>query len=241
MRFDEVANKWWPESMERKNSKRINRAFIKKVIRFGIRTILHPAQLLRNIYWKFNIHTQGNVHISSHCAIDLRQGALIDASNGTLNFGNKRNLKSKMETRLLVEENAKFVINGTRNILYNSDIQIFKGATLTMGKGACNSGLQIVCADKITIGDNTFIGRDVWIRDNNGGHHIIQTGYTDKAPVRIGNYVWIGSNVQIMKGVTIGDGAVIAGNSVVTTNIPARTMASGNPAKVVAEDITWVH
>lgn len=241
MRFDEVANKWWPVSKEKKNGRLLSRAFVKNVIRFGIRTILHPSQLLRDIYWKLNSHTKGNVRVSSHCAIDLRQGALIDASRGVLNLGDKRNLKSKLETRLLVEENAKFIINGTRNILYNSDIQIFKGAVLTMGQGTCNSGLQIVCADEITIGNNTFIGRDVWIRDNNGGHHIIQTGYTDKAPVHIGNYVWIGSNVQIMKGVTIGDGAVIAGNSVVTTNIPARSMASGNPAKVVAEDITWVH
>ena len=44
-----------------------------------------------------------------------------------------------------------------------------------------------------------------------------------------------------MKGVTIGDGAVIAGNSVVTSNVPAHSMASGNPAKVVAENINWVH
>lgn len=45
----------------------------------------------------------------------------------------------------------------------------------------------------------------------------------------------------IMKGVTIGNGAVIAANSVVTSNIPAHAMASGNPAKVVAENIIWVH
>ena len=241
MRFDEVANKWWPKSEEEKKGRCINRAFIKRLVRLGLHTFLHPVQFLRKVYWKYNSHIIGCVNISSHCAVDLREGAVIDASNGILNFGTKRNLKSKMETRLLVEENAKFIINGSRNILYNSDIQIFKGATLTMGQGSCNSGLQIVCADEITIGNNTFIGRDVWIRDNNGGHHIIQTGYTDKAPVRIGDYVWIGSNVQIMKGVTIGEGAVIAGNSVVTSNIPAHTMASGNPAKVVAENITWVH
>ena len=239
MRFDEVANKWWPD-VKKKTARRINKATIKKVVRLGCQKLSNPGDLLRKIYWKFNSHTKGNIIISSHCAIDLRKGAIIDASKGTLIFGRKRNLKSKMETRLLVEENAKFIIEGTRSILYNSDIQVFKGATLTMGKGACNSGLQIVCAKEITIGNNTYIGRDVWIRDNNGGHHIIQTGYTDKAPVHIGDHVWIGSNVQIMKGVTIGEGAVIAGNSVVTSNIPAHTMASGNPAKVVAENIIWL-
>ena len=97
------------------------------------------------------------------------------------------------------------------------------------------------CADKISIGSHTFIGRDVWIRDNNGGHYIIQPGYTNTAPVYIGDYVWIGSNVSIMKGVTIGDGAVVAANSVVTSNVPAHSMVSGNPAQVVAENINWVH
>ena len=68
-----------------------------------------------------------------------------------------------------------------------------------------------------------------------------QTGYTNSAPVIIGDFCWIGSNVVIMKGVTIGDGSVIAANSVVTSNIPPHSLASGNPAQVVSENITWVH
>lgn len=239
MRFDEVANKYWPETNERPHPS--VKAIIKKCLRAAYHIAQDPMQLLRDFRWHFSKHVSGKVHFRSHCAIDLRKGAKIIINNGVLNFGNKRNLKSKMETRLLIEENAKLIINGTRNILYNSDIQVFKDAELTFGEGACNSGLQIVCADKITIGSHTFIGRDVWIRDNNGGHHVIQTGYTDKAPITIGDYVWIGSNVQIMKGVTIGEGAIIAANSVVTTNVPARCLASGNPAQVVSENITWVH
>ena len=42
-----------------------------------------------------------------------------------------------------------------------------------------------------------------------------------------------------MKGVTIGDGAVISANSVVTSNVPAHSIVAGNPAKVVAENIYW--
>ena len=100
-------------------------------------------------------------------------------------------------------------------------------------------GLKIVCSEKIWIGDHTHIGRDVWIRDNNGGHVVIQKGYTNSSPVTIGNYVWICSNVQIMKGVTIGDGAIIASNSVVTNNVPSHCMVSGNPAQIIAENIIW--
>ena len=63
----------------------------------------------------------------------------------------------------------------------------------------------------------------------------------DNRPVEIGNDVWIGERVLVMGGVTIGDGAVVAANSVVTSNVPAHSMVSGNPAQVVAENINWVH
>jgi len=239
MRFDEVANKYWPESLE------VRHVSMKGRVKNFLRAVYHfakdPSQLFRNFRWALCDQIKGNVIFRSHCAIDLRKGAKILVNDGTLQFGNKRNLKSKMEARLLLEENAKLVVDGDRSIMYNSDIQVFKGAELSFGKGACNSGLQIVCAYKISIGSNTYVGRDVWIRDNNGGHHVIQAGYTDKAPVIIGDYVWIGSNVQIMKGVTIGEGAIVAANSVVTSNVPAHAMVSGNPAQVVSENMIWVH
>lgn len=122
---------------------------------------------------------------------------------------------------------------------YDSDIQIFRGAQMQIGSCATNIGLKIVCSDKIVMGNDVHIGRDVWIRDNNGGHHVIIKGYKDKAPIHIGDHVWICSNVSITKGVTIGEGAIISANSVVTTNIPAHCIASGNPAKVIAENVYW--
>ena len=240
MRFDEVAEKYFPMPKATSNKPSLKKR-IKKLIKKVLGGILHPERTYRKYYWHHHPQVDGKMDVFSHCAIDLREGAKIQISDGCLYLGLKKNLKSQLETRLLLDDNAKLTIKGERRIMYNSDIQVFKNAELIMGSGNCNSGLQIVCADRIEIGNNTFIGRDVWIRDNNGGHYIIQPGYTNTAPVKIGDYCWIGSNVVIMKGVTIGDGAVIAANSVVTTNVPAHCMASGNPANVVAENITWVH
>ncbi len=56
-------------------------------------------------------------------------------------------------------------------------------------------------------------------------------------PVRIGRYAWIGQNSFILKGVTIGEGAVIGVNSVVVTDIPAYSVAMGNPARVVVKNV----
>lgn len=239
MRFDKLADKYFPYHQARGSA--YIKSKIKKILRFGYHSIIDPGQLFRNIRWFLSSKTEGRTIIRSHCAIDLRKKSKIVVNKGgCLNFGDKRNRKSKMETRLLLEEHARLIINGNRNFMYDSDIQVFEGANLSFGSGRCNSGLKIVCSDSIVIGDNVNIGRDVWIRDNNGGHHIIQTGYVDKAPVIINDNVWIGSNVVIMKGVTIEEGAVIAANSVVTSNVPARTLVSGNPAKVVSENIIWV-
>jgi acetyltransferase-like isoleucine patch superfamily enzyme len=54
----------------------------------------------------------------------------------------------------------------------------------------------------------------------------------DIRPVRIGRYAWIGHSSHIMKGVTIGEGAVVAANSVVISNVPAYSLAMGNPAEI---------
>lgn len=154
-------------------------------------------------------------------------------------MGAKRTRHSKAELRFLIEEGATFEVKGETTFKIDSDIQVFKGATLSIGSAAVNIGFNVVCSDKIVLGDDVHIGRDVWIRDNNGGHNVIIKGYKDKAPVIIGDHVWICSNVSITKGVTIGEGAIISANSVVTSNIPAHCIASGNPAKVVAENIYW--
>lgn len=242
MPFDKLAEKYFPE----KQLKTGKKAIVKKMVKLTIRSFRNPIDVLRilryNIFCgrvKSSILKGRLFSVYSHCAIDLYPKANIVINKGEFRFGVKRNRKTKEETALLIENGGTLQIDGDNFIKTTSDIQIFKNALLRFGPGATNMGLKIVCSEKIWIGDYTRIGRDVWIRDNNGGHKIIQVGYKDKAPVIIGNYVWICSGAQIMKGVTIGDGAVISANSVVTSNVPAHSLVAGNPAVVVAENIAW--
>ena len=87
---------------------------------------------------------------------------------------------------------------------------------------------------EIRIGDNCLIGPDVGIYT--AGHRLEPEGRVLDVyglPVTIGNDVWIGGHSTILPGVTIGDGAVIAAGSVVTKDVPPRSLVAGNPAKVM--------
>lgn len=100
---------------------------------------------------------------------------------------------------------------------------------------------HITCANKITIGYSLLTGKWVTITDNSHGETDKDTfgiwpqkrSITSKGHVVIGNNVWIGDKATILPGVTIGDGAVIAANAVVTKDVPAYSVVGGNPAKVI--------
>lgn len=241
--FDQCAAKYFPYAEDGKPS--VKRK-LKNILREIYRYRRNPAQIWRLMYWNFcvkPVHSclaEGRVlRVLSHCAIDIAKTATVNVE-GQVDLNIKRTRGSKGEFRLLVEDGATLSFGkGHSYFKYDSDIQVFRGAKLLIDSVATNIGLNIVCSDLIQIGDDVHIGRDVWIRDNNGGHTVIIKGYKDKAPVIIGDHVWICSNVNITKGVTIGEGAIISANSVVTTNIPAHCIASGNPAQVVAENIIW--
>ncbi len=115
---------------------------------------------------------------------------------------------------------------------------------------------QILCVDKVVIGDYTAIATEVTIVDNN--NHPINPEYrafmrttphnndarswihSEHKPVIFGRNCWIGSNARIQKGVTIGDNSVVAACSVVTKDVPANSIAAGNPAKIVKTDINQI-
>lgn len=100
---------------------------------------------------------------------------------------------------------------------------------------------HITCANRVAIGDSLLTGKWVTITDNSHGETDKSTlemrpqerPITSKGPVVIGNNVWIGDKATILPGVTIGDGAVIAANAVVTKDVPAYSVVGGNPAKVI--------
>lgn len=97
---------------------------------------------------------------------------------------------------------------------------------------------EIHAGKYVEIGSNCNISWDVCIMDRD--YHKFNSPKEVIKPVIIKDKVWIGCNSIIMKGVTIGEGAVVAAGSVVTKDVPAKAVVGGNPAKVIKEDIYWI-
>lgn len=119
-----------------------------------------------------------------------------------------------------------------------------RGITLTVGSN-CRMGdnVHIVASESVTIGDNCLMASKIFISDTSHGTYQgdDQSPPTSdpnsrplhSRPVVIGANVWIGENVCVLPGVTIGDGAIINANAVVTKDVPAATIAAGVPARVI--------
>ncbi len=140
-------------------------------------------------------------------------------------------------TLFLMRENSKLIVTGQFSFLYGTSLYINQGATLELGSGYCNINSSISCFEHISIGDGVYISEQVLIRDSDD-HEISDRGPVT-LPIRIGNHVWIGAKATILKGVTIGDGAVIAAGAIVNKNVPANTLVGGIPAKVLRNNINW--
>lgn len=108
------------------------------------------------------------------------------------------------------------------------------GKNTRLGKRVfINSGCRFQDQGGITIGDDCLIGHNAVIATLN--HDVDPRHRADMhpAPVVIGRGVWLGANVTILPGVTIGDDAVIGAASVVTKDVPAGAIMVGSPARVV--------
>ena len=121
-----------------------------------------------------------------------------------------------------------------RAVPWACEIAAGDGALLEIGESTfINAGVSISASRHVRIGDACEIGPGVLIMDNDFHRAGDLTLRPPSRPVRIGNRVWIGARAIVLKGVTVGDDAIIAAGSVVTSDVPAHSVVGGVPAHVI--------
>jgi len=139
---------------------------------------------------------------------------------------------------------------GSGSIVESAILYDRAGGSVRIGERTFIGASTLVCAEGIEIGDDVLVSWGCTIVDHNshplawkdrrgdvGNWFEGRKDWTsvERAAVRIGNKAWIGFNVIVLKGVDIGEGAIVGAGSVVTRDVPAFTVVAGNPARPIRE------
>jgi len=142
---------------------------------------------------------------------------------------------------------SELIPNIGKGTYIQGPIQFDYGAFTTFGENCyANFNFTVLDICPVTIGDNVFFGPNCMLatpvhpfryQERNIKYKEDGTAYDDEyaKPITIGSNCWLASNVVVIGGVTIGEGCVIGAGSVVTRDIPANSLAAGNPCRVIRE------
>ena len=217
--------------------------FFKYVIKI---TRLNPKAIYQTIKYSGlrNLVQHKGIVCGTNCHFNIAKSAELEI-NGLLTIGCKDKFPiSKLETRVFLGKKARLNILGDFKIDADCEIVVFNGAELTihgskLSISDANSGLRIICGEKIELMPDVGIGRNVVIRDTNGEHFMNTAGYKPTRPITIGEKTWLCEACTIMPGVKIGRGVIVGAHSMVTRSIPAHALVSGSPASVVQDNVLW--
>lgn len=206
----------------------------------------HLGTIYKNLkYNLFSQHIVNNIFeghflvLYPHCILSLQKGAKIKVQ-GLVQIGKNEVRKEIRSSKIFLKNNAFFDIQGDYTFGAGCDIQVLENAIFTIeGGGDTNNNIEIVCGQNITFQPHVFLGRNVIIRDTNGQHFLSRQGYKTSRPVIIGAHAWLCDRATIMPGVHVWPGGIVGANSFVSSDVPAFSMVSGNPCRLVDEEIYW--
>jgi tetrahydrodipicolinate N-acetyltransferase len=182
-----------------------------------------------------------NIWLGSRTVLDGAERVSVQPG-GALRIGlGPFGLTSEYDVSVVrVRPGARFAVDGVVSLQRGVRIVVDSGE-LRIGHGTNINGLtKILVAESVRIGSECTLSWDVQILDNDF-HAITVDGTTrpSKAPIIIGDRVWVGTRALILKGVEIGAGAVVAAGAVVTRDVPPGTVVAGMPARVVGKVDAW--
>lgn len=145
-----------------------------------------------------------------------------------IKFGDFCNFSFYPKSKVFLEDNIN--LRNYCNILVGNDAILNISSNVFM-----NNYCSINCLDKIEIGENTLLGEGVKLYDHNHQYSPQKVEHQEfnTAPIKIGKNCWLGSNVIILKGVTIGDNVILGAGCVVHKDIPANSIVINKQEQII--------
>lgn len=165
-----------------------------------------------------------------HCAIEIASDAKIYIAGGDIEVGCDRINGSKAETRVRLRNKSVWSSQGGCRLSYGGTIEVLENGILNNKFFTMNSNSVLVSAKNITIGQDVMIARNVVIYDSDFHSVLDQDGNVsnESKPVVLGDHVWLGTNVMVLKGSIIGNGSIISANTLVRESVSANMVYSLN-------------
>ena len=193
---------------------------------------------IRGIINKYNryLHQLSIMLISSlFCKVNaIQKGVLIGKS---CKFYGITYFYRMVNTKIEIGNCCTFRSSSTSNLIgINRQCMIStlrKNAVIVIGNKCGFSGTVIGSFNSIMIGNNVRCGANTLITDSDW--HLEDPNSSEPRPVSIGDNVWLGEGVKVLKGVNIGHNSIIGAGSIVVRSIPANVMAAGNPCEIIKQ------
>lgn len=193
-----------------------------------------PIVAFRALYYKLR-----GKRIRAHQKVSIK-GLSNITTNDHLDIGLQYVGFMLPSDRTFLNVQGKMVIKDYFNLGRGCRIDVGKNGTLILHGGRITANTTIIAMHHVEIGRDCSISWGVEFLDSDF-HELNYEGRVERDPsIIIGDRAWIGCHVKILKGTRIGNGCVIAANSVLNKPIEGdNLLIGGNPARVLRENITW--
>lgn len=200
--------------------------------------------ILQFIYYNFlcgRVKRDKGTYIvpNRHTRIELHKNAKI-ILHGHLYLNENKYPHSRAECYLRVRDGGTLTVTGNVCMMYNSTLEVHKNASLSIGSCLFQSGAVIICAYKMSLGEECIYARMSYVSDSDHHRVLNEEGETRNYPREtvLGNNVWIGVKGTVLKGARIADGCVVGAGGIVGGKIKEHALMK-NDLATTSSDIYW--
>lgn len=177
-----------------------------------------------------------------HAVIELETSSTIRIKGGDLEIGSDRLKHSKAETLVRLRENASWESVGGCRFVYGTSFEVLKGAAVKNGYFSMNCGSSVVSANKLVIGHDVMIARNVVVYDSDFHPILDRNGnaINGSSGTVIGDHVWIGTGSIVLKNSYVGNNVIIGAGSIINGRIKDNVILINTGGTVEKDnDGTW--